>query len=164
MDSISADDDCRRAGRERRMKRAPRARESQQPYLVVVRGQPAGRRFYLREGTTTLGRARGSTIALRDDERILSRIHARIARHGDRVVLRTEGANGTSVNGRALETGARRLFAGDEIELAGRFLLRLCWPPIEPSREHLRTRRSLRDAFAGVLRLLRALCGPARRS
>lgn len=146
------------------MRRAPREREGLLPCLVVVRGQPAGRRFYLREGTTTLGRARGSTIALRDDERILSRIHARIARHGDRVVLRTEGANGTSVNGRALETGAHRLFAGDEIELAGRFLLRLCWAPIKPPRKHLRTQRSMRDAFAAVLRLLRALCGAARRS
>lgn len=127
-----------------------------QPYLDVTRGQPGGRRFFLGEGTTTLGRAPNATIALRDDQRILSRVHARIARRGDRLVLHAEGANGTAVNGCALGTGAHRLMPGDEIELAGRFRLRFGWAPSEPAPRCVRATRWVRNVLASLLRSLRS--------
>ncbi|MEZ5962269.1 MAG: FHA domain-containing protein [Planctomycetota bacterium] len=98
------------------------------PYLEGIAPARARRRFYIGEGESTVGRARDTTVHLDDGDHLLSRVHARIVRTGAELTIRGDGANGTAVNAVAIGSEPHRLQVGDEICLAGKFRLRLCWP------------------------------------
>jgi two-component system cell cycle response regulator len=70
---------------------------SRHPYLVVFAGKDSGKRYNIKQGTTTLGRSREADITL-DDERI-SRIHCAVEWKGDKIVIEDrESTNGTYVD------------------------------------------------------------------
>lgn len=101
--------------------RLMRGQDLAEPHLLVAAGPDAGRRHPLRS-PTTIGRGRSADLRLADPA--VSRLHARVARGGDRWIAEDLGArNGLRVNGRALR-GPHPLAPGDELEL-GETRLRL---------------------------------------
>jgi two-component system cell cycle response regulator len=91
------------------------------PHVVVLAGESVGRTFRIEREETTIGRSEEAPIRLHDEG--VSRRHARIVRVGSDVWLEDlESANGTRVNGEAIER--RRLQDGDKINIGGRTVLR----------------------------------------
>jgi len=82
--------------------------------LVVTAGPRKGMEFALADPLTTIGRARGNSVALADVS--VSRRHSRLELQRDSWVIVDEGSgNGTRVNGRPVQR--HRLHHGDEIAL-----------------------------------------------
>jgi len=74
---------------------------SRHPYLIVFVGQDSGKRYKIKQGTTTLGRSREADITL-DDERI-SRIHCAVEWKGDKIIIEDRGStNGTYVDSKKI--------------------------------------------------------------
>ncbi len=92
------------------------ARTPQRRVFLVLWGEPgrASRVIELDDGgELTVGRSRAATIAI-DHERV-SRMHTRVRRAGDRVIVEDLGSrNGTRVGGVRIE-GATEVAPGDEI-------------------------------------------------
>jgi pSer/pThr/pTyr-binding forkhead associated (FHA) protein len=87
-------------------------------FLVIhVEGEDRGSRVVdLPDGVdVTFGRSRGATIHVESEK--VSRMHARVRRTGDTIVVEDLGSrNGTRVNGDKIET-VMRVTAGDEIAI-----------------------------------------------
>jgi len=80
---------------------------SRLPYLIVFVGQDSGKRYKIRQGTTTLGRSRKADITL-DDERI-SRIHCAVEWKGDKIIIKDRGStNGTYVDSKKVKRARLR--------------------------------------------------------
>ena len=85
------------------------------PILLVIEGGRSGERIAIPEGTWSIGRDPASDIVLEDAG--VSRRHATLTSDGVGLSIEDTGStNGTRVNGATL-TSARRLAAGDEVEL-----------------------------------------------
>lgn len=83
-------------------------------YLVLIYGQPLGRKFVIKTGSLLIGRAPDCDIQLSDD--CLSRLHCRIISSQDSVVIADlDSTNGTYVNNAAIS--ARPLKDGDRIKV-----------------------------------------------
>jgi pSer/pThr/pTyr-binding forkhead associated (FHA) protein len=124
--------------------------------LVAVAGPLNGSTFELRADELTIGRRPDNTIPI--PLRSVSKTHCRLRRvEGDRFVVSDEGSrNGTFVNGRRLEAGARReLIHGDTIAvcettflfLASRFAARM--GPLEAIEIDRRAAGAEADRFLG---------------
>jgi pSer/pThr/pTyr-binding forkhead associated (FHA) protein len=105
-----------------------RAREGQAlipGYLILIEG-PAnlrGQRFSLRSGETSIGRTKECHVSIL--ERSVSRTHASLVTEADALILvHRSQTNGTFVNGEPVED-RRRVFDGDQIQLADCILLQL---------------------------------------
>lgn len=72
-----------------------------------------------------IGRADSNQMVLPDPARLVSRVHARVARRGDRFTLVDLGLNPTSVNGRALVRGETAVLHGGEQVLLGGYVIRV---------------------------------------
>ena len=102
-----------------------RARRRQlHAYLVVLQGTNVGE-MYKVEGTETIvGRAMSATVRLNDDG--ISRRHCRVLQLGGKVVIEDLGsANGTLVNGEAVEH--YELKDGDKIRLGATTMLKFAY-------------------------------------
>jgi two-component system, cell cycle response regulator len=97
------------------VKRAPTsARPVGEACLVCIYGADMGKRWPLRGGTMTIGRASSSDITLDQDS--VSRAHAKITRRADSYVVRDLGStNGTFVDDSAIKE--RVLADGDRIRV-----------------------------------------------
>jgi len=118
--------------------------------LVVTAGPRKGVEFALPEPLSTIGRARGNSVAIADVS--VSRRHARLELQGDSWVIVDEGSgNGTRVNGTPVRR--HRLRHGDEIavgDTAMRFVEPggvLVWAAARSERDEP-SRRALRRAIA----------------
>ncbi len=88
--------------------------------ITVEEGPGAGREIRVTE-RATIGRLKSADVPLPDPS--VSRQHARIAVQGDKLLVRDLGsANGTQINGAAIESGA--LGDGDELRI-GNCVLRV---------------------------------------
>jgi serine phosphatase RsbU (regulator of sigma subunit) len=89
-------------------------------YLVTIEGAEPGRRILLAASSLTIGRDAARDIVLADPD--VSRLHARISMHGDRVVVEDQhSTNGTFVDGRAV-TGPAVLVDGSILSLGQQVL------------------------------------------
>jgi DNA-binding response OmpR family regulator len=87
------------------------------PMLIVYEGELEGQRWILDQDQMTIGRGKDCEIAL--PERLVSRQHARIERHGGSYWLRDLGSkNRTYINGQELGDKSYQLKDGDEIQIA----------------------------------------------
>lgn len=104
------------------------AREGQAPipgFLILIEGPASlrGHRFPLRSGETSIGRTKECHVSIL--ERSVSRTHASLVAEADALILvHRSQTNGTFVNGELVED-RRRVFDGDQIQLADCVLLRL---------------------------------------
>jgi outer membrane biosynthesis protein TonB len=129
-------------------------------FLYVERGPGAGQLVPIKQGVLVLGRA--STSDLRLQHPSISRRHAQLTRHGDRLTLKDLGSqNGTYVN-RTRLASELELHSGDELSL-GNALLRVRGPgalPESPRTASSRPMSSLRGSLnARRLLLLAAATG-----
>lgn len=116
------DPDAEQTGRYKQPRTRPPARLERRERLVVLTGDDAGVSYEL--GTlTTLGRASECDIRVRSP--LTSRVHAKITRLPDGVLVITDGPSrhGTFVNGERIES--RTLAIGDRIELGAETTLLL---------------------------------------
>jgi hypothetical protein len=98
--------------------------------LTCLTGLDMGRRFFVADPRTVIGRSKDAHIQLRD--RAVSRSHARLRKGTTGFYLEDLGSpNGVYVNGSRLRT-VRVLNEGDILEL-GRSLLRFTGPGPEPT-------------------------------
>lgn len=100
----------------------PRYRDAKLPsgWLRVVEGHQLGATFHLGERTCTAGRDPGNLIQLVDDD--ASRRHAQFKWCDDHYeLIDLDSTNGTSVNGRPIET--HRLAHGDRLRIGSHLLL-----------------------------------------
>jgi diguanylate cyclase (GGDEF)-like protein len=113
--------------------------DKQHVVLRVITGDDAGAVIELKEGSYVIGRARG--VDIRIDQRGVSRLHARVVRSGNAVMVEDLGSrNGTfHENGRLL--GRQKLIDGQRISIGGT-VLRLS----RLDHQDLITARSLADA------------------
>jgi two-component system cell cycle response regulator len=80
---------------------------SRHPYLIVFVGQNSGKRYVIRQGTTTLGRSSKADITL-NDERI-SRIHCAVKWKGKKIIIEDrESTNGTYVDSKKVNRARLR--------------------------------------------------------
>ncbi|WP_434381340.1 FHA domain-containing protein [Melittangium boletus] len=125
-------------------------------FLYVERGPGSGQLVPIQQGVLRLGRSSASDLRLQHPS--ISRRHAQLTRHGDRLLLKDLGSqNGTYVNRVRLHT-ERELFSGDEIAM-GNALLRLRGPgpvPERPARAYSRKPSSLRVRMSNQRMLLLA--------
>jgi class 3 adenylate cyclase len=121
-------DAIRHAGTEIIPESALGAREGQPPipgYLILVEGPSSlrGHRFPLCSGETLIGRTKDCHVSILEGS--VSRSHASlVAEEGALVLVHHSRTNGTFVNGEPVED-RRRVFDGDQIQLADRVQLRL---------------------------------------
>lgn len=152
-------------------------------FLYVERGPGAGQLVPIKQGVLVLGRA--STSDLRLQHPSISRRHAQLTRHGDRLTFKDLGSqNGTYVN-RTRLVSELELHSGDELAL-GNALLRVRGPGAIPEGPHTDSSRPLSSLRAspssrrlmllaaatgslvavfltlGVLRFVRSRAEPAR--
>jgi pSer/pThr/pTyr-binding forkhead associated (FHA) protein len=100
--------------------------------FVVVEGPLRGKSF---EVTELASIGRGEACAVRLEGKHVSRIHARLERRGESMVIRdNESRNGIYVNGRAVQEAI--LAPGDEVEIGEHVLVfdPPGEPPVEPRR------------------------------
>jgi len=91
-------------------------------YLVVMQGGEPGRRLRLGTEPRTVGRDSARDLVLVDSD--VSRLHLRVAIHGDRVVVEDQhSTNGTCIDGRPID-GPTVLTEGSLLQI-GRHVLRL---------------------------------------
>ncbi len=91
------------------------------PQLLVFRGEPAGRRFPVRDGAL-LGRGRTADVLVVDLG--ASRRHARLRVRGSRIAVEDLGSkNGLTVNGRTAAHRPVALRHGDRIAIGETILL-----------------------------------------
>jgi adenylate cyclase len=113
--------------------------------FVAVEGPLRGKSF---EVTELASIGRGEACAVRLEGKHVSRIHARLERRGDSMVIRdNDSRNGIYVNGRAVQEAT--LAPGDEVEIGEHVLV--FDPPGEPPAEPTRGARVLAtctDPFA----------------
>ena len=125
-------------------------------YLTVVEGPPRllSRRFALRDDEVSIGRTETCYVSIPDSR--VSRLHARVVREGNGLVLvHCSQTNPTALNGTPL-TGRAPLRDGDEIQLADRVALRLEAPHLRGGpqeiarglRESMEARVALEDHIA----------------
>ncbi len=125
-------------------------------YLTVVEGPPRllSRRFALRDDEVSIGRTETCYVSIPDTR--VSRLHARVVREGDGLVLvHCSQTNQTALNGTPLQ-GRAPLHDGDESQLADRVVLRLEAPGLrhDPAgktrglREVMEERVALEDHIA----------------
>jgi hypothetical protein len=129
-------------------------------FLYVERGPGAGQLVPIKQGVLVLGRA--STSDLRLQHPSISRRHAQLTRHGDRLTLKDLGSqNGTYVN-RTRLASELELHSGDELAL-GNALLRVRGPGAIPESPHTASSRPISPLRASLgarrLRLLAAATG-----
>jgi len=87
------------------------------PMLIVYEGELEGQRWILDQDQMTIGRGTDCEIVL--PERLVSRQHAQIERHGGNYWLHDLGSkNRTYVNGQELGDKSYQLKDGDEIQIA----------------------------------------------
>jgi len=95
--------------------------ERELPILIMQDGEQVGEEWLLKRDEISIGREDSNDIVLPD--RRVSRVHAVIAREGDRYYVRDCGSkNGTFVNGDLLQ-GPVPLKDGDAIQIATGFTL-----------------------------------------
>ena len=94
------------------------------PELMITNGELSGRRFAVREGGLRLGRSSSNDIHIPDEE--LSRNHCLFEPVGEAGLRVTDlaSANGTYLNGKALEGDPAELKVGDLIEV-GKTVIRV---------------------------------------
>jgi class 3 adenylate cyclase len=125
-------------------------------YLTVVEGPPRllSRRFALRDAEVSIGRTESCYVAVPDQR--VSRLHAKVVRDGERLLLvHCSRTNQSFVNGApVLERAPLR--DGDQIQLADRVVLRLEAPALRSDgtfalgglREAMEARVALEDRIA----------------
>lgn len=115
-------------------------RQPREAYVEVVSGPQEGSRFPINKSVIRLGAfsqedgGRLNDIVLSDRERLISRFHCEIHRHGNKFFLLDPGSvNGTFLDGHKLETGKPvQLNPGAEMDLAHRCTLRVGLEPRKP--------------------------------
>ena len=140
-------DAIRQAGTQIIYREEPGGREHRSPgYLILLEG-PAdlrGCRYPLSSGETSIGRTKECQVSIL--ERSVSRCHATlVAEGGSLVLVHRSSTNGTFVNGEPVED-RKRVFDGDQIQLADRVVLRLEAPAHRPAMGVGRA-RTLREAM-----------------
>lgn len=95
---------------------------AQRPELEIASGALAGKRFAVPPGGLRLGRSSSNDICIPDEE--LSRNHCLFEAVGESGVRLTDlaSANGTSLNGRVLDSAPADLAVGDVIEVGSTVL------------------------------------------
>jgi class 3 adenylate cyclase len=125
-------------------------------YLTVVEGPPRllSRRFALRDAEVSIGRTESCYVAVPDQR--VSRLHAKVVRDGERLLLvHCSRTNQSFVNG-APVTERAPIRDGDQIQLADRVVLRLEAPVLRSDgsfapgglREAMEARVALEDRIA----------------
>ena len=125
-------------------------------HLTVVDGPPRllSRRFALRDGEVSIGRTESCYVAIPDQR--VSRLHAKVVRDGERLLLvNCSRTNQSFVNGAPVPDRAP-LRDGDQIQLADRVVLRLEAPALRSDgtfapgglREAMEARVALEDRIA----------------
>jgi class 3 adenylate cyclase len=125
-------------------------------YLTVVEGPPRllSRRFALRDAEISIGRTESCYVAVPDQR--VSRLHAKVVRDGERLLLvHCSRTNQSFVNGAPVPERAP-LRDGDQIQLADRVVLRLEAPALRSDgtfapgglREAMEARVALEDRIA----------------
>ena len=94
----------------------------QRPELEIASGALAGKRFAVPPGGLRLGRSSSNDICIPDEE--LSRNHCLFEAVGEDGIRLTDlaSANGTSLNGRALDSAPADLKVGDVISVGSTIL------------------------------------------
>ena len=150
-ESEESTDAIRRAGTVVIPDQAPGALEREPPipgHLILVDGPESlrGRHFPLSAGETSIGRTQDCDVSIL--ERSVSRVHAiLVAAEGELTLIHRSQTNGSFVNGEPVED-RRRVFDGDQIQLADRVLLRLEAPAhrVPPGAARARTLREAMEA------------------
>jgi two-component system cell cycle response regulator len=101
----------------------PEPSKADRAYLIILAGDGLGEMHQLIGDEMVIGRAGRASVLLRDDG--VSRVHARLRREGDNLVVEDLGSrNGTFVNGNRL-SGPMVVRDGDKIHVGHRTVLRL---------------------------------------
>jgi diguanylate cyclase (GGDEF)-like protein len=101
----------------------PEPSKADRAYLIILAGDGLGEMHQLIGDEMVIGRAGRASVLLRDDG--VSRVHARLRRDGDRLVVEDMGSrNGTFVNGSRL-SAPMVVRDGDKIHVGHRTVLRL---------------------------------------
>jgi diguanylate cyclase (GGDEF)-like protein len=88
--------------------------------LIIVRGQPQGKRYILTEPTMVIGR--DPTVSLSVNDNNVSRKHAEVIMQGDKVLIKDLGStNGTVINDKKIE-GIYELQKEDMIKVGNTIL------------------------------------------
>jgi two-component system cell cycle response regulator len=103
----------------------PEPQKADRAYLIILAGDGLGEMHQLIGDEMIIGRAGRASLILRDDG--VSRVHARLRRLGDALVVEDLGSrNGTFVNGARLG-GPMVVRDGDKIHVGHRTVLRLTY-------------------------------------
>lgn len=148
-ESEESTDAIRQAGTVVIPDQAPGALEREPPipgYLILVDGPDnlRGQRFPLSAGETSIGRTDDCHVSIL--ERSVSRSHATlVAGEGELILVHRSQTNGTFINGEPVED-RRRVFDGDQIQLADCVVLQL-EAPAHRAPMGLARARTLREAM-----------------
>jgi diguanylate cyclase (GGDEF)-like protein len=91
--------------------------DNQHVVLRVVTGDDAGAVIELKEGGYVIGRARG--VDIRIDQRGVSRLHARVVRSGNTVMVEDLGSRNGTFHENTRLTGRQKLLEGQRIAIGG---------------------------------------------
>jgi pSer/pThr/pTyr-binding forkhead associated (FHA) protein len=126
----------------------PEPRRVEAAHLEFIDGEVAGETVNLVPGETTIGRASSCTVIV--SSRAVSKIHARVERTREAIVIQDVGsANGTFVNGNRIAEPVL-LAEGDIVSLGGvrSFALGVSWDSPGPGVERIEETSTLGQAFA----------------
>ncbi len=109
-----------------RIKRAPRKKAQEEPYLIVLAGGPAGMMYQLPSDTKmTIGRGLEADIRMEDEG--VSREHAQVtgSSDGNPILEDLDSRNGTFVNG--IQIQRQELKDGDKIQIGSISILKFSY-------------------------------------